>query len=75
MPTLCTRLTERDLDKRIADKARPLGCTGNCNQGRMCDCVPDVELTASQLDYLRVIVWVGSPLLTVGLIALVAIFN
>lgn len=19
-------------------------CTGNCNQGRMCDCVPDVEV-------------------------------
>lgn len=31
MTTLMTRLTERDLDKRIADKLRPAGCD---QQGR-----------------------------------------
>ena len=23
---------------------RPSGCNGNCNQGRACDCAPDVDL-------------------------------
>ena len=76
MPTLCTRLTEVDLDKRIADKAKPLTCTGNCNQGRACDCVADVEaeLTPAQVQYLRVITYIGSPLFVVGVIALAALY-
>ncbi len=32
MPTLCTRLTERDLDRQIAYKRMPLGCD---QQGRI----------------------------------------
>ena len=28
--------------ERLARDGWPSGCTRNCNQGRMCDCVPDV---------------------------------
>ena len=39
MAALLPRLTEAELDKRIADKATPAGCAGNCRQGRKaCDC-------------------------------------
>lgn len=39
MAALLPRLTEAELDKRIADKAAPAGCTGDCRQGRKaCDC-------------------------------------
>jgi hypothetical protein len=41
MSTLMTRLTEAEIDAHIAWKASP--CTGNCQQGRACDCVADVE--------------------------------
>ena len=65
------QLTERDLDAHIAWKSAPT-CTGNCNQGRACDCVADIELTPEQIDYLRLIVWIGSPVVAVGIIALIA---
>ena len=50
----------------------PKTCNGNCNQGRACDCVADVETewTPAQLQYLRVIAYIGSPLFVVGVIAL-----
>jgi len=69
------QLTERDLDAHIAWKSAPT-CTGNCNQGRACDCVADVEndWTPAQLQYLRVIVYIGSPLFVVGVIALAALY-
>ena len=35
------KLTERELDTRIADKASTPGCNGGCDQGRKaCDCRP-----------------------------------
>lgn len=54
----------------------PKTCTGNCNQGRACDCVADVETewTPAQLQYLRVIAYVGSPVFVVGVIALAALY-
>ena len=67
------QLTERDLDAHIAWKSAPT-CTGNCNQGRACDCVADVELTPEQITYLRLIAWVGSPVVAVGVIALAALY-
>ena len=72
-------LTESDLDAHIADKrifSAPKTCTGNCNQGRACDCVADVETewTPAQLQYLRVIAYVGSPVFVVGVIALAALY-
>ena len=72
-------LTESDLDAHIADKrifSAPKTCTGNCNQGRACDCVADVatDWTPEQINYLRVIVWVGSPMLVVGVIASIALY-
>lgn len=92
MATLLTRMTEHpltaaELDNANADKRAPMwwntfadtaptGCTGNCNQGRACDCVADVatDWTPEQINYLRVIAWVGSPLVAVGIIALIALY-
>lgn len=79
MTTLFARLTERELDQRIADKLLPPGCD---QQGRYATRPEPAEacteighdFTAGQIDYLRVIVWIGSPVLMIGLIALVALY-
>ncbi len=44
----------------------PLGCTGSCNQGRLCDCAPDYEeLPRPSADDTRVrlIFWRGVALM------------
>ena len=37
------RMARADFQDTVPTQPAPLGCNGNCNQGRACDCVPDID--------------------------------
>jgi hypothetical protein len=68
-------ITDLEAEQRRVVKT-PLGCNGNCNQGRACDCAPDYEEVPSpslQDARLRAFFWRGVALMyaAIGLAFLV----
>lgn len=52
----------------------PTGCTGNCYQGRFCDCAPDIDQAEEDRKNSRLaarIIVLASALASLGMIALV----
>lgn len=85
MSTLMTRLTEAEIDDYIAWKTEP--CVASDEQieamwkaqspvaAEACTEVgAETDWTPAQMQYLRVIAYIGSPLLVVGVIALSALY-